>query len=294
MRRLPPLNALRSFDAAARCLSFSAAAEELCVTHGAVSHQIRQLEDWLGQPLFTRHADGVKVTEAGQRLQQTTAQALDMLEARCAEIAHHPQATELTLGAPGSFLANWLIPRLEHFEARHPNIRLRLQTGADLAELASRRVDALVISGHAPWPREIQATPLLAEAVGPVCAPTWPNIPTTASALQGQTLLHTASRKEAWADWARAQHIDPAHLTTGRHFDHLPLMLEAAASGLGIGIAPQLLVERDIAQGRLLAPLGFVPCGAYFTLCIATRRANEAALQTLHQWLLEAALTSAS
>lgn len=294
MRRLPPLNALRSFDAAARCLSFSAAAEELCVTHGAVSHQIRQLEDWLGQPLFTRHADGVRLTEAGQRLQQAATQALDMLEARCAEIAHHPQATELTLGAPGSFLANWLIPRLEHFEACHPDIRLRLQTGADLAELTSRRVDALILSGRAPWPREVQATPLLAEAVGPVCAPTWPGIPATATALQGQALLHTASRKEAWADWARAQHIAPAQLAAGRRFDHLPLMLEAAASGLGIGIAPQLLVEREIAQGRLIAPLGFVPCGAYFTLCIATQRATEAALQTLHHWLREAAFTSAS
>ena len=168
MRHLPPLNALRMFEAAARSLSFSTAANELCVTHSAVSHQMRQLEAWFGQPLFVRHASGVRLTDAGVGLQQAASQALALLETRCGEIARSRTAREIVLGAPGSFLANWLIPRLEAFETSHPDIRLRLQTCTEFTELASGRVDALIVSGCAPWPRTLQATALVAERVRPV------------------------------------------------------------------------------------------------------------------------------
>ena len=154
MRHLPPLNALRVFDAAARRLNFSAAAEELCVTHSAISHQIRQLEDWLGQPLFVRHSSGVHLTSAGLSLQQANGRALSLLEEACAKLAQTTQTSEIILGAPGSFLANWLIPRLERFENTHPQIRLRLQTSAELTELATRRVDVLIISAKS-WPRQV-------------------------------------------------------------------------------------------------------------------------------------------
>lgn len=289
MRRLPPLNALRMFEAAARSLSFSAAAEELCVTHSAVSHQMRGLEEWFGRPLFVRHAGGVRLTEAGSRLQQSASQALGQLEARCQEILLSNAASEIVLGAPGSFLANWLIPRLEAFEATHPGIRLRLQTSGDFSELASGRIDALIVSGSAPWPREVQATALIAERIGPVCAPSWPHIPQQASDLPGQTLLHTASRLKAWAEWAKACGLDDAIFAGGRQFDHLALMLEAAANGLGVAIAPALLVEREIAQQRLIAPLGFTSCGNTFSLCLNAPRAGEAPLEALRDWLLSTA-----
>lgn len=293
MRRLPPLNAVRMFEAVARGLSFSAAAEELCVTHSAVSHQMRQLEEWFGQPLFVRHAGGVRLTAAGTSLQQVSSQALTLLETRCAEIARRRAVSEIVLGAPGSFLANWLIPRLESFEAAHPDIRLRLQTSAELAELASGRVDALIVSGRAPWPRGVAASTLVEEAIGPVCAPGWANLPASPQALVGQPLLHTASRAEAWAEWAQAQGLDPALFASGRQFDHLPLMLEAAANGLGVAIAPALLVEREIAQGRLVAPLGFQPCGQAFTLCLASTRSHEAPLLALREWLARLAMIPA-
>ncbi|MBS1210503.1 MAG: LysR family transcriptional regulator [Proteobacteria bacterium] len=289
MRQLPPLNALRAFEAAARSHSFSAAAQALCVTHSAVSHQIRLLEDWLGQPVFRRHAAGIALTPAGTSLQQAASQALALLEARCEEIRQSAQTQEIVLGAPGSFLANWLIPHLEEFETAHPAIRLRLQTSAEFAELASARVDALILSGRAPWPRNIDATALVTERSGPLCAPSWPTRPTTPNALIGQPLLHTASRPQAWQDWAQTLGLEPTDFTAGRQFDHLPLMLEAAAAGLGVAIAPDLLVEREISQGRLIAPLGFQATGEVFTLCTQSARAHEAALTALREWLQQLA-----
>ncbi|WP_414449301.1 LysR substrate-binding domain-containing protein [Burkholderia sp. 22PA0099] len=287
MRRLPPLNALRVFDAAARRASFSGAAEELCVTHGAVSHQVRQLEDWFGKPLFVRHASGVRLTAAGLALHDAADRALALLESRCAEIAGPGEAAEIVVGAPGSLLANWVIPRLERFEAAHPEIRVRLQTSAALADLEAQVVDALIVSGRA-WPRQIEAVALFEERIGPVCAPDWPHRIVAAGALPGQALLHTRSNPQAWADWAAAQGLDAAGFGGGRRFDHLSLMLEAAAARLGVAIAPALLVEREIAAGRLVAPLGFVAGGGAFAFC--TRRGQAAAgVTALRDWLLREA-----
>lgn len=288
MRTLPPLNALRVFDAAARRLNFSAAAEELCVTHSAVSHQIRQLEDWVGQPLFVRERNGVRLTPTGQTLQQAAGNALDMLETACAQVRRAPQASELIVGAPGSFLANWLIPRLERFEREQPAIRLRLQTSAELGELTGHRVDALIVSGR-NWPRGISATPLVDDRVGPVCAPFWPHIPQQPAELCGQTLLHTRSQPQAWPDWAHNAGLAGQAFGSGRQFDHLPLMLEAAAAGLGVAIAPALLVERDIAAGRLMAPLGFARSGAAFAFCTLAVRRDEPPLVALADWLVREA-----
>lgn len=287
MRHLPPLNTLRVFEAAARRLNFSAAAEELCVTHSAVSHQMRQLETWLGQALFVRHAGGVRLTAAGQSLLQAASQALETLENCCTALQHAPLSSEITLGAPGSFLAHWLIPRLDRFEARYPQLRLRLQTSTTLDDLLQQRLDAQILaSDH--WPQQVVATPLFDEQIGPVCAPHWPALASLKQArdLLGQPLLHTASRLNAWPEWAQLQQLDPHQFTQGRQFDHLPLMLEAAIAGLGIAIAPALLVEREIALGRLVAPLGFVASYAVFALCTTQKQAQESALLTLRDWLL--------
>jgi DNA-binding transcriptional LysR family regulator len=285
MRNLPPLNSLRVFEAAARCLSFSAAAEELCVTHSAVSHQMRLLESWLGRTLFVRHPTGVRLTDAGQMLLQASAQALGQIERCCAEIQQRADVSEITLGAPGSFLSHWLIPRLEQFEEACPQLRIRLQTCSSLEELQRQRVDAQIITGQAPWPKQIVATSLFDELTGPVCAPDWPLLQQP-SDLIGQPLLHTSSREQAWGEWALAQQLDQNHFSAGRRFDHLPQLLAAAAAGLGVAIAPALLVERELAQHSLVAPLGFVACGASFSFCLSASRAGEAKLLVLRDWLL--------
>lgn len=288
MRRLPPLNALRVFDAAARSLNFSAAASELCVTHSAVSHQIRQLEDWLGCALFVRHASGVRLTSAGERLQVAAELALNQLERCCAEIADSGTEMEVVLGAPGSFLANWLIPRLADFEAQHPEIRLHLHTSAELDALEKRKVDALILSGH-DWPKTVTPHILFDDTVGPVCEPSLAENLRTPENIVGRSLLHTKSCPDAWPAWGKVQKISPVAVLPGRRFDHLPLMLEAAAAGLGIGIAPALLVEREIERGRLVAPFGFASCGASFVCCVLKSREEDPALRVLTNWLIDKA-----
>jgi DNA-binding transcriptional LysR family regulator len=291
MRKLPPLNALRSFEAAARHLNFSAAANELCVTHGAVSHQMRQLEDWFGRALFERHAAGVTLTSAGLALQQAASQALSLIENRSNEIRASTDKEDIVLGAPGSFLANWLIPRLEQFESANPDLRIRLQTSSSDDDLLKARLDALISTGRS-WPANIAATPLFDEAIGPVCAPDFARLDQM-SDLIGQALLQTSSRPRAWVEWAQKQGLAAGDFAQARQFDHLPLLLEAAAAGLGIAIAPALLVEREIAQGRLIAPFGFTACDSVFALCISASRTQEAPLRRLREWLYrEAGLES--
>lgn len=289
MRRLPSLNALRFFDSAARHASFSLAARELCVTHSAVSQQVRQLEDWLGCALFERRAGGVRLTAAGLDLQRAAQEAFDTLERRCDELRRSTQPAELTLGAPASFLSNWLIARLERFEALHPDIRIRLQTAADASLLDTQRVDALILAGR-DWPRDWDVTPLFAETIGPVCAPAHAAQIRAPADVAGAPLLHTSSRPDAWRDWAARQGIALAPRLPGREFDHLGHMLEAAAAGLGVAIAPAVLVESELHRARLVAPLGFVASGASFCLCTRkdARRADEA-LSHLRDWLLASA-----
>lgn len=266
-------------------LNFSLAARELCLTHSAVSHQIRQLEDWLGQPLFTRHATGVHLTPAGQTLQRSATQALSTIEDTCQQLLAMPTGETLTLAAPVSFLALWLIQRLEHFERQHPELRLQLQTQGNFHDLATNRIDALVVSGCPPWPHGIQGTTLFADRAGPVCAPDWAHLPKVPTDLDGQPLLYTLSRRSAWADWAELNAWKNPQLHLARHFDNLQLMLEAAVAKLGIAIAPEQLARRELAQGRLIAPLGFLSGPSEFSLCLASNRHHEPALQALVQWM---------
>lgn len=289
MRCLPPLNALRTFEACARCLSLTAAARELCVTHSAVSHQIRQLESWFGQPLFVRHAGGIHLTRSGEILQRSAGQALAQLEQTCQQLRQAPSVDELVLGAPASFLANWLIPRLEQFEQAAPGITLRLQTRSQAEALLQGSVDLLIVSSNVPLPSGLQVTPLLAERTGPVCAPSWQPRPDGVAELLALPRLHTRSHPQAWRDWAHAQGQASDALSAGRHFDTLSLMLEAAAAGLGVAIAPDLLVEPEISRGRLLAPLGFTATGHSFASAVLASRAAEPALAQLLDWLQHAA-----
>ncbi len=294
MRKLPPLNAIRIFDACAQVLNFSVAARDLCVTHSAVSHQIRQLEEWVGQPLFVRHAQGVALTPAGQLLHRAAAQSLHLLEAAGQQLRVSPQGDTVTLAAPGSFLALWLIRRLEHFERTHPALRLQLQTQGDFQDLASGRIDALVVSAHPPWPKGVAAQTLFADRAGPVCAPDWQPRPGRPADLLGVPLLYTLSRQDAWLDWAELQGLDPGRLSLARPFDNLQLMLEAAVARLGIAIAPEQLARRELAQGRLVAPLGFASGPSEFALCMLANRRHDAPLAALSAWMQAQTGTSAA
>jgi len=285
---LPPLNALRAFEATARLNSVSQAAEKLHVTHGAVSRQIKVLEEHLGVALFVKDGRGVKLTDAGARLRDASFDAFDRLRSVCAELSRDVSDAPFVLGCSGSLLARWFIPRLGRLKADLPELRLHLSAGE--GDLDPRRpgLDALLVYAEPPWPADMQVHVLAEERIGPVLSPHFPGFErlrqAPARALLGEALLHTTSRPQAWPTWAAQQGLDASALTFGQAFEHLYYLLEAAVAGLGVAIAPQPLVADDLRAGRLTAPWGFSPTPAALALWVP-RRAADGRAEQLAQWL---------
>ncbi|MFC6839665.1 LysR family transcriptional regulator [Xanthomonas theicola] len=288
LRRLPSLNALRAFEAAARLRSVGRAAAELHVTHGAVSRQIRLLEEELGLALLQREGRGIRPTAAGERLREAAGGAFAQLQDAVAELRRPARPSALVLGCPGSILARWMIPRLQALQRDLPALTLHLSAhegefGADLDGL-----DAALLLGQAPWPDGWQVQVLAPERIGAVLSPALPHAQALAasppSALLRQRLLHTASRPQAWPAWAQAHGLDPAALRYGTGFEHLYYLLEAALAGIGVAIAPQPLVADELVSGRLLAPWGFTDTGGQWALC-ATSERDDPRIDALAGWL---------
>jgi DNA-binding transcriptional LysR family regulator len=287
-RDLPPLNALRAFEAAARLNSVSQAAEQLHVTHGAVSRQLKVLEEHLGLALFVKDGRGLKLTDAGVRLRDACAEAFERLRNVCAELTQSSADAPFVLGCSGSLLARWFIPRLGRLNAELPDLRLHLSAGE--GDLDPRRpgLDALLIFAEPPWPADMHVYELASERIGPVLSPRFAHFEqlrqAPAQALMGEALLQTTSRLQAWPIWARQNGIEPDALHYGQGFEHLYYLLEAAVAGLGIAIAPEPLVADDLRAGRLAAPWGFSETPARLALWVPKRAADERA-QQLAQWL---------
>jgi len=285
---LPPLNALRAFEATARLNSVSQAAEQLHVTHGAVSRQLKVLEEHLGVSLFVKDGRGLKLTDAGVRLRDASAEAFDRLRSVCAELTQSTADAPFVLGCSGSLLARWFIPRLGRLNADLPDLRLHLSAGE--GDLDPRRpgLDALLLFAEPPWPADMQVYELAAERIGPVMSPLYSGYQklhtAVAADLFDEPLLHTTSRPQAWPSWAQQNHLDPRALKLGQGFEHLYYLLEAAVAGLGVAIAPEPLVTEDLKAGRLVAPWGFCETPAQLALWLPKRAADGRARQ-LAQWL---------
>lgn len=287
-QELPSLNALHAFEAAARLQSVSRAADELHVTHGAVSRQIRLLEEQLGLALFVKEGRGLKLTDAGLRLRDAAGDAFARLREACVELKRQTHDAPFVLACPGSLLARWFIPRLDRLNRELPE--LRLQLSASEGELDPRRsgVDATLWFAEPPWPADMQVFELAAERIGPVLSPRYARFAelhqAPAAALLGESLLYTSSRPQAWPSWAAGNALDSGALRYGQGFEHLYYLLEAAAAGLGVAIAPQQLVADDLAAGRLVAPWGFVETSARLALWQPLRSRDKRA-ERLARWL---------
>ncbi|WP_273829004.1 LysR family transcriptional regulator [Pseudomonas sp. SBT1-2] len=285
---LPPLNALRAFEATARLNSVSQAAEQLHVTHGAVSRQLKVLEEHLGVSLFVKEGRGLKLTDAGVRLRDASSDAFERLRTVCAELSQSTADAPFVLGCSGSLLARWFIPRLGRLNADLPDLRLHLSAGE--GDLDPRRpgLDALLVFAEPPWPADMQVFELASERIGPVLGPRYSRYEqlreAPASALLNEALLQTTSRPQAWPSWARQNGIDAGALKFGQGFEHLYYLLEAAVAGLGVAIAPQPLVAEDLRAGRLVAPWGFCETPGQLALWLPKRAADGRARQ-LAQWL---------
>jgi len=287
-RDLPPLNALRAFEVTARLSSVSQAAEQLHVTHGAVSRQLKVLEEHMGVSLFVKEGRGLKLTDAGMRLRDASGEAFDRLRSVCAELSQGSADAPFVLGCSGSLLARWFIPRLGRLNADLPDLRLHLSAGE--GDLDPRRpgLDALLIFAEPPWPADMQVYELASERIGPVLSPRFARFESLnvspVSALLDEPVLQTLSRPQAWPSWATQNGIEPQALRYGQGFEHLYYLLEAAVAGLGIAIAPEPLVVDDLKAGRLAAPWGFSETPAQLALWVPKRGADGRARQ-LAQWL---------
>jgi DNA-binding transcriptional LysR family regulator len=286
-RELPPLNALRAFEAAARLQSVTRAADELHVTHGAVSRQLRLLEEALGRPLFTRQGRQLALTEAGEQLRDGAGAAFDQLRDAWASVRRPAQAP-FVLGCAGSVLARWVIPHLDRLGRDLPELKLHLSAQEEPLTPALGGLDGALLIGTLPWPANWQVSVLGPERIGPVVSPRyagWSRLAgQPASALIDEPVLHTASRPQAWGDWSAAAGLPTPPHTLGQGFAHLYYLLEAALAGLGVAIAPEPLVADDLASGRLLAPWGFRQTSASWVLATPARGADPRA-PSLARWL---------
>jgi DNA-binding transcriptional LysR family regulator len=285
-RELPPLNAVRAFEAAARLQSVTRAAAELHVTHGAVSRQLRLLEEALGRPLFARQGRGLALTETGEQLRAGAGAAFDQLRDTWASVRRSAQAP-FVLGCPGSLLARWLIPRLDRLAHDLPDLQLHLSAQEEPLAPGLAGLDGALLLAAPPWPGDWQVAMLAPECIGPVVSPRyagWARLEgQPASVLLNEPVLHTTSRPQAWRDWTRAANLPAPRRAPGQGFAHLYYLLEAALAGLGVAIAPAPLVADDIATGRLIAPWGFHETLAAWVL-VTPQRAQDPRADALAGW----------
>jgi LysR family glycine cleavage system transcriptional activator len=255
--RLPPLNALKAFEAAARLGSFTRAAEELNVTHGAVSRQVGLLEDWLGVRLFLRTSRNAVPTQAGTELLAEAGPALDRLAAVSRRMQNRARARGLLhISALPTFAMRWLIPRLPAFQRDHPGLELRIVTASTPAEQFCMDVDA-VISGPSRQPGWV-GNGFLREARLPVLSPDlMRKLPLrTPEDLEWHTLLHAATLREAWPRWMAAANFPDLKPARDQVFEHFYFAIQAALEGLGVVMGPLALISDELRAGRLLAPIG--------------------------------------
>ncbi len=293
-RSLPPLNAVRAFEAAARHGSFKDAADELGVTHGAVSRHVRLLEDWLGPPaLFLRLNRRVVLTATGAALLAETGPALDRLSAaarrhRTRDGAAAPAV--LRVNALATFSLRWLLPRLGRFRADHPEIEVRLSTSNEPVD-ALRDPHDVIIRGGPDTFYGYTSRLFLTERRLPVCSPaTLARSPLREVAdLAGHTLLRTSTLPRVWSDWfALAGHpeVAAASLT----LDHFYLTIQAALDGLGVAMGPSALVADDLGAGRLVAPFAVSLPTRNYHAYLPDGRAGDPAVDAFCGWLRDVGL----
>lgn len=253
MARLPSLNALRCFEAAARSGSFSRAADELNVTQSAVSHQVRQLEQWFGMTLFDRQGRQTVPTAKGEDLARSLAEAFDIMAAACKRLSQSESGPALTIAALPSISTIWLIPRLSHFFRDHPEISVKIIYAFAGQRLNFDECDIAILWGRGEW-EGCRATRLLDGDTGAVCNPIYLEKEgpfASPEAIPGKPLLHDTDRVD-WQNWMRHAGLKHSGPSPGPIFEDFNLLRAAALAGQGIALCPRSLVGDDLAAGRLV------------------------------------------
>jgi LysR family transcriptional regulator, glycine cleavage system transcriptional activator len=289
--RLPSLNGLRAFEAAARHLSFTVAATELNVTQTAISHQIRRLEEELGVRLFVRQNRALALTPEARDYLPGIRAAFNDLRLATDRLLRRDNDHVLTVSTLASLAAKWLLPRLSAFQEAHPGIDVRITTSTALVDFQRDDVDAAIRYGRGQWPG-LRADWLMADQLFPVCSPALltGNRPLrNPEDLAHQTLLHTsAGYGDDWRQWLTAAGL-PADISKqpGLTFDLILVTVQAAIDGIGVAMGRTSYVEADIAKGRLVVPFKTtLPADAGFYLVSPRAKADSPKLGTFRQWLV--------
>ncbi len=296
LKYLPSLSALRAFEAAARHLSFTKAANELGVTQSAISRQMRAMEDMLGLRLFERTGHGLVLTEAGEVYAFKIRTKLQDIETATLELlAYRGQGGELTIACLPTFGARWLVPRLNKFTAAHPEVLIHIVTKIEPFEFMSEDIDAAFHFGEGAWPSAL-TDPLMQEYIIPLGHPSLlekKNQSGLHDLLLSTPLLQATSRPNLWSHWfsmSGYQHPSP-HV--GPRFEHFHMVIRAAASKMGIALLPRFLVEEELASGELVAldDQLIQSNGDYYFVYPQSKRANPN-LQIFRTWVMREALAT--
>jgi LysR family glycine cleavage system transcriptional activator len=286
-RRLPPLNALASFEAAARHLSFSKAADELHVTHGAVSRAVRHLEDHLGLPLFKRSTRSVSLTPMGATYSAEVREALDRLAAATAAAMGRDAKGVLAISTLDSFAGKWLMPRLFRFRRLHGDIDVRLSTSEKLSDFISDGIDVAIRYGRGQYPG-LTAELLMQEDVFPVCSPKLlegPHPLRTPADLVHHTLIHDEFHID-WPTWFRTVGIDGVDAHRGLMFHSSEHSVHAAVLGDGVVLGRTALVADDLAAGRLVRPFTVsLPAKLAYYLVYPPRALQRFKVKAFRDWI---------
>lgn len=277
------LNALRAFEATARLRSFSTAADELSVTHGAVSRHIRTLEDSLGLSLLQRTSRGAIPTDEGLSLAEDLSKAFGIIQASVERLKPGP----LTLACSESIMMHWLIPRLGQFQQDNPELELRFDMSHGPIDFARDGVSVAIRLSSIDPPREAVRADVTDEWIGPVCSPEYLRRHPIGSLedLLRARLMVSRTRPAAWAEWARADGEESLELQVDQSFEHFYLLIQGARCGLGVANVPSMLVQDDLASGTLVAPLGFVPGPNRLSTWTAPHLSRRPDMVKLVDWL---------
>ena len=286
-RELPPLHSLRVFDVAARCRSFSQAAEQLCLTQGAVSRQVQSLEEYFGFALFVRHSRRpLALTPQALVLAPTVRESLRALEEVTQRLTQ--RASELTLKIPTCTM-RWMLPKIMRFRAAEADVDIQLTTTlSHRVDFDSEPFDAAIVYGERAAQGSAQRAELFAEVLTPVCAPALAKRLRIPADLDKHTLLHPSPDHPDWRRWLDAAGADEVRSDRGPSFETMDLAVDAAVQGFGVAIGDCLLAADEVAAGRLIRPFKLtVTTGEHYLLVIPERSLRSTKVMRFRDWMLE-------
>jgi LysR family transcriptional regulator, glycine cleavage system transcriptional activator len=287
MRKLPFLNGIRAFEAAARAKGFAKAADELHVTPAASNRMVQLLEQRIGVPLFERKPNRLALTSAGIAYQAGLTQIFDQLTNLTAQVTAMAGSRVLTIGVGPTFATRWLIPRLADFQRKEPDLEVRFVTGGATVPYNDEWTCGIRL-GRGDWP-DFSADRLFAAELMPVCSPTIAKRLKTLNDLRNSTLLRVAHAADDWPRWLKAAELPKIRLK-GPEFEYYGQALQAAADGVGVAMGITPYVDDDVKAGRLVAPFAkSVSKGEHWYLIYRVGRKEEAAFKAFRSWIMRVA-----